>query len=84
MSVFFAELDPSTSLDTWHSLLHNYVDMLYQDSYAIISGNYTGDIELFDRIIDQSYLVADYMARMVLSILHPAVTAPLEGVVQSQ
>ncbi len=34
MSVFFTELDPSSSLDQWQSLLHEYVDLLYNDIYV--------------------------------------------------
>lgn len=74
MSVFFTELDPSSSLDQWQRLLHEYVDLLYNDIFAIVSDNYTGDIALFERIIDQSYLIADYMSSTVLSVLHPPMT----------
>ena len=69
ISMFFYRLNPSSSLDQWHSLLHEYVNLLYNDIYAIISDNYTGDIALFDRIIDQSYLLADYISDAVISVL---------------
>jgi len=76
MSEFFYKLNPSTSLDQWHSLLHNYVEMLYQEIYTIVSGNYEGDIRLFDDIIIQSYLIANYIGQTVLSVLHTVQAAP--------
>lgn len=83
ISMFFYKLNPSSSLDQWHSLLHEYVDLLYNDIYAIVSDNYTGDIALFEKIIDQSYLIADYISDTVLSVLHPAATNPPAGATPS-
>lgn len=82
MSVFFYKLNPSSSLDQWHSLLHKYVEMLYNEIYTIVSGNYEGDIGLLDNIIIQSSLIGNYMPQTVLSVLHtvqatpPAATSP--------
>lgn len=89
MSEFLYNLNPSTSLEQWHDLLHRYVDMLYSEIYTIFSGDYTKDIELFDSIIDQSYLISDYLSNTVLSVYHPApatppATTPQTGVAPSQ
>jgi hypothetical protein len=74
MSEFFYELNPSTSLDQWHSLIHGYVDMLYNEIYTIASGNLAGSIDLFDTIVDQSYQIANNISNTVISFFQSVPT----------
>ena len=76
MAEFFYNLNPTSSLEQWHTLLHDYVTMLYNEIYIILSDQYAQDIELFDKIINQSYLIADYISNTVLSFQRPEPASP--------
>lgn len=70
MSTFFAKLNPRWSKELWQSLIRQYYLMLYYEAFAIVSDNYTGEIELFDNLIKQSYLIGEYISNVVISNLH--------------
>lgn len=67
MASFFYQLNPSSESDMWHKLFREYVEMLYRQIYTIISGNFTENIELFDSIMIQSYLIANYISNAAIS-----------------
>jgi len=67
---FFTNLYPGIKKELWHSLFHEYYQRLYQESFAIASGNYTEEIDLFDSLLNQSYLIGDYISNVVISNLH--------------
>lgn len=67
ISEYFYNLNPQSDLDQWHQLFHTYVQMLYSEINLIFNDDYKGDIDLFDKLINQSYLLADYIASTLFS-----------------
>ncbi|MBR0598495.1 hypothetical protein [Sinanaerobacter chloroacetimidivorans] len=80
ISTFFYELNPLTNLDDWRELFREYVDMLYREIYTIISGNFIGDIELFDSIMELSYRIANHISQTAISSIQTPAIKPATSV----
>jgi len=73
---FFTNLNPGIKKELWHSLFHEYYQRLYQEAFAIASGNYAAEIGLFDSLINQSYLIGEYISNVVIANLHSSGANP--------
>lgn len=62
---FFYELSPVYTREEWVALIRRYEELLYYQAYAVATGSYAGEIELFDRIIDQVTLMTERFVRIV-------------------
>ena len=62
---FFYELSPVYPKEEWSQLLREYELLMYYQAYAVATGNYEGEIELFDRILDQITVISDHAADVV-------------------
>ena len=41
--------------------------MLYSEIHLIFSDDYKGDVDMFDKIMSQSFLIADYISKTLFS-----------------
>lgn len=62
---FFYELSPVYTREEWVTLLRRYEELMYNQAYAVATENYAGEVELFDRIIDQIILMTEHFVRIV-------------------
>lgn len=76
---FFAGLSSLYTKDQWTTLFQYYEQLLYYEAFAIVTDNYNGEIDLFDRIVEQSYLIADHISRVVLENLQPPPVSQMPG-----
>lgn len=78
LSDYLNQINPFWTDVQWRNLLDNYISLALQESVALIGGNYTRDIELFDRLINQAILLGDYMANGMIQYL--ALRGPLPSI----
>lgn len=62
--------------------MDTFTSLALQESVALMSGNYTLDIDLFDRLINQAILLGDYMANGLVQYL--SLRGPLPNQTQNQ
>lgn len=74
---FLARINPYWERSQWQRLLEEYHLMVYYQILAIISGDYRREIDIFDRIVDHTISMADYMSRGLM--LNLAATSPGEN-----
>lgn len=74
---FLARINPYWDKAYWQRLLEEYHLMVYYEILAILTGDYKREIEIFDRVIDHTIIMADYMSRGLM--LNLAGTAPGEN-----
>lgn len=60
---FLVRINPYWERAQWQQLLQEYHLMIYYEILAILSGDYKREIEIFDRIVDHTIIMADYMSR---------------------
>lgn len=60
---FLARSNPYWERSQWQRLLEEYHLMVYYEILAILSGEYRRGIEIYDRIVDHTIIMADYMSR---------------------
>lgn len=66
---FLARINPYWERAQWQQLFQKYHLMVYYETLAIITGDYKKEIEIYDRIIDHSTIMADYMSRGLIQNL---------------
>jgi len=71
---FLARINPYWEKGQWQQMFQEFHFMMYYKILAIISGDYRRGIEIFDRIVDHSIQMADYMSRGLM--LNLAATSP--------
>lgn len=69
IAVFLSEINPFWAQAQWENLLYTYISMTFEQSTAMFSGNYSRDIQIFDRIQYQTLLIGDYMANGIIQYL---------------
>ena len=70
---FLAGLNPYWDKALWQQLLQEYHLMVYYEILAILSGDYRREIEIFDRIVDHTIIMADHMSRgLIQNLAHTA------------
>ena len=60
---FLARINPYWERAQWVQLLQEYHLMVYYEILAILSGDYGRGIDIFDRVVDHTIIMADYMSR---------------------
>ncbi|MDF2999897.1 MAG: hypothetical protein K0Q48_16 [Bacillota bacterium] len=66
---FLSQINPFWFKGQWQTLLYTYISMTLEESTALLSGDYTRDIQIFDRIQYQTLLIGDYMANGIVQYL---------------
>jgi hypothetical protein len=66
---FLETINPFWLPPQWENLLFNYINMTFEESTALLSGDYDKDIQVFDRIQYQTQLIGDYMANGIIQYL---------------
>jgi len=66
---FLARINPYWERTQWQQLFQKYHLMVYYETLAIIAGDYKKEIEIYDRIIDHTIMMADYMSRGLIQNL---------------
>lgn len=66
---FFARLSPYWSKEQWKYLLDQYIQLLYHEIITFIQGDYKQSIQIFDRTLYQSILMADYASKGLIQNL---------------
>jgi len=69
---FLASINPYWERAQWQRLLQAYHLMMYYQVMAIISGDYRREIDIYDRIVDHTIIMADYMSRGLMQNLASA------------
>lgn len=69
LSDYLHQINPFWVAVQWRNLLDTYIVLALQEAVALIGGNYTRDIELFDRLVNQAILLGDYMANGLIQYL---------------
>lgn len=78
ISAFLEQINPFWFKAQWQNLLYTYISMTLDESTALLSGDYTRDIQIFDRIQYQTLLIGDYMANGIVQFLE--VQGPMKKV----
>ena len=82
LSNYLNQINPFWSAVQWRNLLDTYISLALREAVALIGGDYTQDIELFDRLVNQAILLGDYMANGLIQYL--ALRGPLPTQNQQQ
>jgi hypothetical protein len=69
LAVYFEQINPYWSDIQWGNLLDQYVSMTLQEMFALASGNFEKDINIYDRITYFTVLLADYMTSGIMQYL---------------
>lgn len=72
---FFAGLSPYWSTQQWRYLLYQYIQLIYAEILAFIQGNYQQSIQIFDRTLYHSTLLADYASKGLIQNLQQVPTS---------
>lgn len=79
LSNYLNQVNPFWSEVQWRNLLDTYISLALQEATALMSGNYTRDIELFDRLVNQAILLGDYMADGLIQYLALRGSSPAQN-----
>lgn len=71
LALFFTRINPRWSKDQWGKLLQEWIQMAYNETQALVTDNYMGEINLFDSFVNQSYLIADYITSILIPDISP-------------
>lgn len=66
---FLAGINPYWDRAQWQQLLEEYHLMVYYEILAILTDDYRREIEIFDRIVDHTIIMADFMSRGLIQNL---------------
>ena len=66
MAVFLDLMSPYWEEEQWYQLLYNLVSLTINEMVARIADNYEEDIEIYDRIEENAYNIADYLANGII------------------
>ncbi|MBR0596726.1 hypothetical protein [Sinanaerobacter chloroacetimidivorans] len=66
---YFARLSPYWDKEQWVNLQRQYIDALYSGAFSIVQGDYQREIEIFDRMVYYTNLMADYTSRGIMRSL---------------
>jgi len=69
ISDFLSQINPFWFQAQWQNLLYTYISMTFDESTAMFSGDYGKDIQIYDRIQFQTWLIGNYMADGILQYL---------------
>jgi hypothetical protein len=69
IALFLSQINPFWAAAQWENLLFTYINMTFQQSTAMLSGDYARDVQIFDRIQYQTLLIGDYMANGIIQYL---------------
>ena len=81
LSTYLNQINPFWTATQWRNLLDSFIGIALQEAISLIGGNYTRDIEMFDRLVHQAILLGDYMANGPIQYL--ALRGPLPSQNQS-
>lgn len=85
LALYFTGVNPRWSKDQWEKILQEWVKLAYEEAQSIISGNYMGEINLFDRFVNLSYQFADHMVGLLFSDFFPAETISIaDGITEKE
>ena len=69
ISTFFAQLNPYWDREHWRNLLYQFNQMIYEHIMAILTEQFDKEIQINDRILYHTALIADYQSRGLLQNL---------------
>lgn len=69
ISTFFAQINPYWDREQWRNLLYQYNQLIYQHILSILTDDYAREIQINDRILYHTSLIADYQSRGLLQKL---------------
>ena len=69
LATFLSQINPFWFQTQWQNLLYTYISMTFEQTTALLSGDYVKDIQVFDRIQFQTSLIGDYMANGIIQYL---------------
>lgn len=69
ISNYMRQINPLWSDVLWNNLFDQYIRLMIEDLVALASGNYTNDINVYDRAKYQTAVMSDYMTDGVLQFL---------------
>lgn len=69
ISEFLEQINPFWFKAQWKNLLYTYINMTFEETASLFSGDYIRDISAFDRIQYQTLLIGDYMANGIVQYL---------------
>ena len=69
IATFLSQINPFWFQTQWQNLLYTYISMTFEQTTALLSGDYVRDIQVFDRIQFQTSLIGDYMANGIIQYL---------------
>ncbi|HWQ79578.1 MAG TPA: hypothetical protein VN381_12205 [Anaerovoracaceae bacterium] len=67
MAVFLSPLNIHWSENQWRYLLNQFTNLFISEIIAMLQGNYTQEIAIFNRLDDITDIIGSYMARGILS-----------------
>lgn len=81
IATFLASINLYWERGQWQNLLYQYLQMLGTEVLAIITGDYKREIEIFDRVVYHTTLLADYLSRGIMYNLAtmPPIPSPEES-----
>lgn len=69
IAALLVQINNSWNYNEWQDLLGRLIRMNIDQAIAVLSGNYQGEIVIYDRLQYHSLIMADYMSRGVLQSL---------------
>ncbi len=77
MSEFLASINPYWSKIQWQNLFYQLNDMLINEMFTLLTGNYVSEIEIRERLIKHALILGDYTASGLMHYLSPEIVTTL-------
>ena len=69
MAAFLSGINPYWSESQWNELLDSYLRMMYQQIIMVLTKDYAKGVDIFDRSLYHSMLIADYFSEGIMKSL---------------
>jgi hypothetical protein len=69
IATLFAEINPFWNQIQWRNLMFTYLMLSFEQSTALLAGDYARDIDAFDRTSYHTQVIGDYMANGIIQYL---------------
>lgn len=69
-AAFLARINPFWTESEWQSLMYSFTQMTIDQATTFLTGDYTRNIEIYDRILSLTSLIGDYFSEGLINYLN--------------